>query len=1457
MRAASKTRRVAINLIRTALWFSACNVLAAVLAAQCSNPTQVPNQTDSSGTYNYSDNNALSASSVVVSGSASMTLVAGNCIQLLLGFHATAGTAATTFHAWVETAPTAVSVSPANGSGLSQPFTWTVSSPSGYGNLSDVYALFNTSVSGANACYIHYNRVSNLLFVADSTGSNWSSGIVPGSSSTTGTFSPNCTINGTGSSVSPSGNQLALTTSVTFQTTFSGTKNEYLIGYDNQGLNTTWQQFGTWTASTGGFTPIRISAGGPYTDSQGQYWAADYGYLQGSTYSTTASITGTADPKLYQTERYNYNGTPSTLTYQFSVPNGNYTVTLKFAEIYDTAAGQRYMNGSLNGTTVFSNLDVWTATGGPNRAYDLSYPVSVTSGLLTITLTCTSSNNSAEVNALQIVAGGSPQQYYLTTAVSPSGAGSISPASGWYNSGSYVTITASPASGYQFSGWTGVDSSNGTTGYVTMNGNRSVTANFTPTSTYYTLTTGVSPSGGGSVSPSCSGGCSYSSGSQVTVTATPASGYQFSGFTGSVNSSSNPLTVTMNNAMTVTANFTQTSTQYQLTTSANPSAGGSISPTCPGGCMYGGGSNVTLTAAPNAGYSFTSFSGTINSSSNPLTVTMNNAVTEAANFASTPPNISTISPTSGPAGTAVTITGSGFGAAQGSGTVSFAGTSASVRSWSPASIVALVPAGASSGAITVAISGFTPATSPTNFVPNTALSIVTTALQAATVGSPYSVTVAASGGTPPYSWSVLAGSLPPGLALTSSSGTIAGNPSALGTFAFTVEATDSVGATATQPLSLTVTAPTLSINGGSNTAEVAPSTNVSMAFNLYDQANGANDIGWAQFYLADSSGNAFCYGDWGRPNGLDLYDGNTGATWGFNQPQSDSFCTVSLVSITNSSSDPTEVTVVLNFNFNPGPGGTYTVLTQVNYGSGYAGPWEALGTLIIDPGHVTISGNATALGYPLVGATMSLSGSNSASVVTDSSGNYSFLETAGGNYTITPSYASLIFAPPYVAWNNLTTNQTTNFTALPPDYQTGSGLTSIPNSLTAADPVLTCDDISGIWDSVDSAGNEVGWNLTQTGTSISGQMSYDIVRYLPGPTDCGTATYNINNGSYDTNSLQFTLPATLTSSAYDACGYSVATQWTETVTLSGRACGAGAAQFDIVYPTSLSSTVAMVRRFPSSMSHSEQSGVAIQTQPARTSLLEAPAALQPRPADNQGSSTWTTVSPRFTVQYSAYIPVDQVSGPTACTNHLPYGLLLYEGDAFRRTYRTTESLLVVPGPQKYSNVFARGGPTRNYQVPSSPANGFFANLSSTPTGDPWRDPYSGADEDNVQYDCHLWNNKDEASNAGMRGVNVTFGNPVTQVNLFGQGSNPLESPSAAIKWNLVISLDTTDPANPKAWVSGSTETCYPAHVVKVNGTVVYQYVPCNNCNNVLYLAACLTGSGSPVSPSSPTSVPAH
>lgn len=580
--------------------------------------------------------------------------------------------------------------------------------------------------------------------------------------------------------------------------------------------------------------------------------------------------------------------------------------------------------------------------------------------------------------------------------------------------------------------------------------------------------------------------------------------------------------------------------------------------------------------------------------------------------------------------------------------------------------------------------------------------------------------------------------------------------------------------------------------------------------------------------------------------------------WGFNMNQSDSFCTVSLASIANSSSDPSAVTALLNVIFSPGLGGIYTVLTQINYGSGYAGPWEALGTLIIEPGRVTIGGHAAALGYPLVGATIALSGSHSAATTTDSSGAYSFVQPAGGNYTITPSHGGLVFAPLFLSWNNLTANQTADFTALPFDYHEGSGPPTLPTSFTAPDPVLTCDDISGVWKETDNVGNTVGWDLTQTGTSIAGQMEYDAIR--PPGVYCGKLHYDVT-GSYDGSSLSYSLTATIRGSGNDDCGLPVlAKRFTETITLSGRACGTGSAQYEYSNPSSAGGSLPLMRKGLSSISRAERDNP---SSPVAASCPQAtpPASAEigtPRPHDAQGSTTWATISPRFTVQYSSYIPVDHITGPTPCLAAYPFGLKTYKGDAFRGTYRTTESLLIIPGAQKYGPVFARGGPTRNYQIPSSPANGSGANLSSAPIGDPWNGPYTGADEDERRNDCHLWNDKGESPSSEMRGVSVTFGKPVTQVNLYGAGADPLE-PSLAgqvgIKWNLTISLDTADAANPKAWVSGGTATCYPAHIVKVNGTKVFEAPPSEN--NLAYLTRCLIGSGSPVSPSMPVAVPAH
>jgi hypothetical protein len=126
---------------------------------------------------------------------------------------------------------------------------------------------------------------------------------------------------------------------------------------------------------------IRVNAGGPaYTDAQGNLWSADNGFNGGSTYSVTSAITGTTTPAIYQTERY------GGLTYQFPVTNGSHTVTLKFAELYFTTAGNRTFNVTLNGQTVLTNFDVVAAAGGGLKAVDQQFPVNVTNGSIAITL---------------------------------------------------------------------------------------------------------------------------------------------------------------------------------------------------------------------------------------------------------------------------------------------------------------------------------------------------------------------------------------------------------------------------------------------------------------------------------------------------------------------------------------------------------------------------------------------------------------------------------------------------------------------------------------------------------------------------------------------------------------------------------------------------------------------------------------------------------------------------------------------------------------------------------------------------------------------------------------------------------------------------------------------------------------------------------------------------------------
>ena len=88
------------------------------------------------------------------------------------------------------------------------------------------------------------------------------------------------------------------------------------------------------------------------------------------------------------------------------------------------------------------------------------------------------------------------------------------------------------------------------------------------------------------------------------------------------------------------------------------------------------------------------------------------------------------------------------------------------------------------------------------------LQITTTSLPAGTVGAAYSQTLGATGGQTPYTWSVVSGSLPAGLSLGASTGTISGTPTTANTYNFTVRVTDSQGTPDTddQALSITVSA---------------------------------------------------------------------------------------------------------------------------------------------------------------------------------------------------------------------------------------------------------------------------------------------------------------------------------------------------------------------------------------------------------------------------------------------------------------------------------------------------------------------------------------------------------------------------------------------------------------------------------------------------------------------------
>ena len=196
-----------------------------------------------------------------------------------------------------------------------------------------------------------------------------------------------------------------------------------------------------------------------------------------------------------------------------------------------------------------------------------------------------------------LVANFQLEDYTVSVSANPSAGGTVS-GGGTYNHGQSCTVTATPATGYQFVNWKengNVVSTNANYTF-TVTGNHTLVAHFQQIN--YSISVSANPEVGGDVSVS---GSNFHYNQSCTVTATPATGYQFLRWTenGSQVSTNASYTFTVTGNRNLVAQFQQIN--YTINVSANPSQGGTVTG---GGGNFHYGDQCTVIANPNAGYTF-------------------------------------------------------------------------------------------------------------------------------------------------------------------------------------------------------------------------------------------------------------------------------------------------------------------------------------------------------------------------------------------------------------------------------------------------------------------------------------------------------------------------------------------------------------------------------------------------------------------------------------------------------------------------------------------------------------------------------------------------------------------------------------------------------------------------------------------------------------------------------------
>ncbi len=145
------------------------------------------------------------------------------------------------------TIPSAVSVTPASGSGTARRFDVVYRDFNGVTDLQQTYFLVNANVSGASAAHLYYVPAANRLHLRDDADSTWGAGAVPGAP---GVLSNSqVSIDMATVTIGKTATDLTLSVTLTFAPSFAGAKNLYgfAVDFSNQTSGVSYQPLGAYT----------------------------------------------------------------------------------------------------------------------------------------------------------------------------------------------------------------------------------------------------------------------------------------------------------------------------------------------------------------------------------------------------------------------------------------------------------------------------------------------------------------------------------------------------------------------------------------------------------------------------------------------------------------------------------------------------------------------------------------------------------------------------------------------------------------------------------------------------------------------------------------------------------------------------------------------------------------------------------------------------------------------------------------------------------------------------------------------------------------------------------------------------------------------------------------------------------------------------------------------------------